>query len=67
MAIRNAVGVASGVGGGWVAIWWSTRRWVRLINPVSPLIVGGSEGEVVGVAIRNAVGVGLQVGIGGGG
>ena len=38
---------------------------MRLVNLVSPLIVGGSEGEAVGVAIQNVVGVGLQVGVGG--
>jgi hypothetical protein len=62
-------GVASGglvgVGGDWVAIWWSTKRWVRLVNPVSPSMGGGSEGEAAGVAIRNVMGVGLQVGVGG--
>jgi hypothetical protein len=31
---------------------------VHLVNLVSPLIEGGSEGEAVGVAIRNVVGVG---------
>ena len=36
-----------------------------LINLVSPLIVGGSEGEVVGVAIQNVMGVELRVGVGG--
>jgi len=38
---------------------------VCLINLVSPLIVGGSEGKVVGVAIQNVVGVELRVGVGG--
>jgi hypothetical protein len=40
---------------------------VHLVNLNSPLVGRGSKGEVVRVAIQNAVGVGLQVGIGGGG
>ena len=53
-----------GVGGGWVAVRWSTRCWVLLVNPVSPLMGGGSEGEAAGVAIWNVMGWGCEWGVG---
>ena len=40
---------------------------IHLVNLNSPLVGRGSKGKAVGVAIQNAMEVGLQVGVGGGG
>ena len=46
-----------------MAVRWSTRRWVHLVNPDSPLMGGGNEGEAAGVATQIVIEWGCKCGL----